>query len=176
MAACLCIHLALFVSSDWRCADEASRAGVIAVKPEAAGGADRQRPWCLLSDLCWAKGGKGGCKTNQLQLCWICRDLVKEGWSLKEAVWGNEGCGLCKPLRKYYWMQQPGIGELLGPVLRWADSKLQWEQIRKERVAAVLCGQLHDHHFGGKSMPLIAHVFFVFVGHMTYLFEIKWKE
>lgn len=39
------VLIVFIVSSDWRCADEASRAGVIAVKREAAGGADRRQPW-----------------------------------------------------------------------------------------------------------------------------------
>ena len=119
------VLIVFIVSSDWRCADEASRAGVIAVKREAAGGADRRQPWWLLSDLCWARGGGGRGNTNQLQLCWIYRDVVKEGWSLKEAVRGNERHGLCKPLRKillnaatwYLWIVEPSP--------QWADSKLQ---------------------------------------------------
>lgn len=62
------------------------------MEQEAAGGADSSHGDSLATS---AGQGRGeGDKTNQLQLFWICRDVVKEGWSLKEAVQGNEGCGL----------------------------------------------------------------------------------
>lgn len=132
------VLIVFIVSSDWRCADEASRAGVIAVKREAAGGADRRQPWWLLSDLCWARGEGGGVKTNQLQLCWIYRDVVKEGWSLKEAVWGNEGHGLCKPLRK----NTTECSDLVF-VNCWAQSSMSWLQTtvgtNKKRRELLLC-------------------------------------
>lgn len=36
---------------------------------EASGGADRQQPWRLLSDLCWPRGKVGGVKTSKRKLC-----------------------------------------------------------------------------------------------------------
>lgn len=139
-------------STDRRRADEAGRAGIIAVTMKLA---DSSRGDFLATSAGRASSEEGS--STHIDHRWFCR--AKCSWSLKAAVQGNDNS------LNHYW----NTTESSSPLQRWAEPL--WRRNKQGELllcCVLLCTAVASEGKDVNDCTLC----FVFVGHTTYLFEL----